>query len=447
MTNKDILEGLPTELQTERAILGAIILHSQDFLPLLARSLQTEDFADRRNQVIWKTLCAMEQKGIYVDRVSLCAFLNITNDLDVVGGLSYITELDTDAAVASMMGLDAYVDNLRQASACRRIIQLCEATTRDVQLYRDLSILDKVENQLRKLSNYVSRRKAMGSGATDIEETGGIDTFLREQIATVETPFAWLTDLLTGGLRTGQMAVLAARPSVGKTALAMQFATHFASLKPDNYVGVISLEQAPRELLLRLACGDSKLKANVVTDPTCHENVRRRFVQSLTTIANLPIFYDRSHARTLADITHVIREMAADVPLKLVVIDYLQLIQSITRSENRNVEVTYISRGIKELAQQLNVPILVLSQLKRLRTEDDRPGLEDLRDSGSIEQDADVVMFLSTRRAWFGQSPRITRLEVAKQRNGAVGRVMMHFEPAATRFAMPPQFIPDPEDA
>jgi replicative DNA helicase len=280
---------------------------------------------------------------------------------------------------------------------------------------------------------------------------GGVGAFLdpSTRVRGLSTGFAKF-DEMTGGLNGGELVILAARPSMGKTALAMNIAQHVAThpqmRKP---VAVFSLEMSSASLMTRLLCSGARVDMHKFRAGYLNQDERRKLQVTLATMTESPLFLDDTAGVNLMDVHAKLRRMKNQHGLSLVVIDYLQLMSSRGRSENRNQEVSAISRGLKLLAKELDVPFLVLSQLSRAaetRPGDHTPQLSDLRDSGSIEQDADLVMFIYREEVYKRDREDLKGLAdiiIAKQRNGPIGKVPLRFLGAYTRFENRVDDLPD----
>jgi replicative DNA helicase len=303
-------------------------------------------------------------------------------------------------------------------------------------------ILASAEESLLKLGESRANDQLVTADAVLANFPGGIGAFLdpSQRLRGLSTGFTKF-DEMTGGLNGGELIILAARPAMGKTALAMNIAQHVAThpqmRKP---VAVFSLEMSSSSLLTRLLCAGARVDQHKFRAGFLNQDERRKLQVTLANITESPLFLDDTPGVNLMDVHAKLRRMKSQHGLSLVVIDYLQLMSSRGRSENRNQEVSAISRGLKLLAKDLDVPFLVLSQLSRAaetRVGDHTPPLSDLRDSGSIEQDADIVAFIYREEVYKRDREDLKGLGdviIAKQRNGPIGKVPLRFLGAYTRF-------------
>src|SRR6516225_9779076 len=390
-------KGLPTNLDAERFVLGSILLDDELFIQA-AGSLESDDFSLEKHRRIFQRMGDLQDRGEKIDRVTVANELMKFSELEACDGLSYLVSLDD--GLPRIPNVDSYIRMVKDKSVLRRII-----FTSQHMMNRALAgeeepdqILAGAEEALLKLG--AARVKA---GLLTPEEIlkgydGGISAFLdpSKRIKGISTGFTKL-DEYTGGLHGGDLVILAARPSMGKTALALNIAQHVA-LKLKQTVAVFSLEMSKESLLTRMVCAAARVDSQKFRAGYLSQEERRKLNHALHDLVEAPLYIDDAPGIHLMDMHAKLRRLKdpRHGGPKLIIVDYLQLMTGRGRFENRNQEVTALSRGMKLLAKEMNVPMLVLSQLSRAvetRQGDHRPQLSDLRESGSIEQDADVVGF------------------------------------------------------
>src|SRR5216684_1397276 len=433
-------KGLPCNLDAERFVLGSIMMDDSQFIQV-AGSLEPDDFILEKHRRIFKRMGDLHEQGGRIDRVTVANELLRYNELESCDGLSYLVSLDD--GLPRIFNLESYIRIVKDKSILRRIIftsqnlmNRCLVGEEDPE-----QILEGAEESLLKLGE--SRVKlGLASPAQIIEDyQGGLNAFLdpSKRIKGVSTGFAKL-DEMTGGLHGGELIILAARPSMGKTALALNIAQHVAT-RLEQTVAIFSLEMSKESLLTRMLCSTARVDSQRFRAGYLNQEERRRLQAAAADLVGAPLFIDDTAGISLMEMHAALRRLKQQGnKLGLVVVDYLQLMSGRGRFENRNQEISTISRGMKLLSKELDVPLLVLSQLNRApetRQGDHRPQLSDLRESGSIEQDADPGAFIFRE----GVSRRdredmrgLAELLVAKQRNGPVGKVDLVFLHHLTKF-------------
>ena len=435
-------KGLPANPDAERFVLGSILLNDSVYLQVAGvagcRRLQPGEAPAhlRAHEAICTTAAQR------IDRVTLADELMKQGQLESVDGLSYLISLDE--GLPALANLDGYVRIVKDKSTLRKLIFNAQAVINRCLIGEEEpeAILASTEETLLKLGE--SRTKdQLSSPAAIIEKfPGGVGAFLdpSQRVRGLSTGFAKF-DEMTGGLNGGELFILAARPSMGKTALALNIAQHVASHpRMRKSVAVFSLEMSSSSLLTRLLCSAARVDQHKYRAGFLNQEERRKLQVALADLTEAPLFIDDTAGVHLMDVHSKLRRLKSEHGLDLVVIDYLQLMSSRGRSENRNQEVSAISRGLKLMAKDLDVPFIVLSQLSRAsetRPGDHKPQLSDLRDSGSIEQDADLVGFIYREEVYKRDREDVKGLAdliIAKQRNGPIGIVPLRFIGAFTRF-------------
>ncbi|HWW00679.1 MAG TPA: replicative DNA helicase [Candidatus Acidoferrum sp.] len=441
----------PHSPEAEQGMLGCVMLSPNDCMGQCIERFKgdPEVLYDLRNQTIFGALMEMYDRREAIDVITLQQRLKDTHLLDEVGGIAYLSALpDT---VPSAANLSYYMDIVQEKFLLRRMIHVCAGIVGRVYDYEgevDL-LLDEVERDVLRISE--SRVQ---------ESTDTIKQLVNQAITTIEQFHArqgqlsglatGFTDLdkMTSGLHGGEMVVIAARPSLGKTSLAMNIAEH-AALDQKLPVAVFSLEMTAESLVLRMLCSRARVNLRNIRDGFLAEQDFVKLTTAAGTLARAPLFIDDTSGLSILQLRAKARRLHQQHGIKLFVVDYLQLLHSTARrAENRQQEIADISSGIKALAKELKVPIIVLSQLNRDFEKDKsrKPNLADLRESGSIEQDADLVGLLyradpddPTKRREsdddaLSQDTVLINLLVAKQRNGPTGDVHLVFQRSLTRF-------------
>jgi replicative DNA helicase len=443
MTARDfsIDKALPDNLDAERLVLGAIMSSDTAFLQV-AGTLMPEDFSLEKHKRIFLRMGDLHERGENIDRVTLANELMKHGQLQSVDGLSYLVSLDD--GLPQLHNLESYISIVKEKSLLRRIITVSQDTiNRCLTSEEDAKqILGAVEDAVMKLNDVQSKNSLASPAHIITEYEGGINAFLdtSRRVKGIGTGFIKF-DEMTGGLREGELFILAGRPAMGKTALALNMAQHIATNPKDaKAVAIFSLEMSKESLLTRLICSSARVDQQRFRAGYLNEDERRLLRTAMYQLVESPLFIDDSAGTNLMDVHSKLRRLEAEHDLGLVVIDYLQLMQGRGRFENRVQEISSLSRGLKLMSKDLRVPFLVLSQLSRApetRTGDHRPMLSDLRESGSIEQDADIVAFIFREEVYRPDKESlkgVAELILSKQRNGPTGRLKLAFLNRYTKF-------------
>jgi replicative DNA helicase len=432
-------KGLPTNVDAEKFVLGSILLDDTLYIQA-AGTLEPDDFSLEKHRRIFKRMGELQDRGEKIDRITVANELMRFNELEACDGLTYLVSLDD--GLPQIPNLDSYIRIVKDKAVLRRIIFASQHMMNRCLLGEEEpgTILAGAEETLLKLGD--SRVKAGLLNPAQIlqEYEGGLSAFLdpSKRIKGISTGFAKL-DEMTGGMHGGDLVIIAARPSMGKTALALNIAQHVA-LKLKQTVAIFSLEMSKESLLTRMLCAAARVDSQRFRAGFLSQDERRKLNQSLHELVEAPLFIDDTSGVHMMDMHAKLRRLQQEHKIGLVIVDYLQLMSSPGRQENRNQEVSALSRGMKLLAKELNVPMMVLSQLSRAvetRQGDHRPQLSDLRESGSIEQDADLVGFIFREEVYHREREDLrglAELIVAKQRNGPVGTVNLVYLHAQTKF-------------
>lgn len=440
--------GLPSNLYAERMVLGSILLNGNAFVTA-ASSLKPDDFSIDKHRRIFQRMLDIQGRDEHIDRVTVANELMRHNELESVDGLTYLASLDE--GLPEIYNLESYIAIVRDKSLLRQMIFSAQETIHRCMLAEDepAMILSSAEESLLKLGESQAKNTLQSAQQVFDSEDGGVNAFLDPGRRVLGTGTGFLKfDEMTGGMRPGELIILAARPAMGKTALALNMAMHVATNKKQpKAVAVFSLEMSKQSLLTRLICSLGRVDQQRFRSGYLDRDERARLGAAAADLYEAPIYIDDTSGTTLMDINAKLRKLKASVPydLGLVVVDYLQLMPapSLGRNSNRVQEVGALSRGMKLMSKDLEVPFLVLSQLSRApeqRIGDHRPQLADLRESGSIEQDADMVAFIFRPEVYQRDREDLrgqAELILAKQRNGPTGKINLVFLHQYTKFENP----------
>lgn len=431
----------PQDTVAEKSLLGAILI-SDKILPEILTAIRPEDFYEERHQVIFEAMRSLYDQHRPVDLLTLTSELKSTKKLKEIGGAPYLTELSNFVPAASHA--KAYAEIIEKAATRRRLIKAgTEIANKAFEDDADVqSLIGSAEKELFEVSDkivksdYVAMDELLADAFDRIEELQKNKGALRG----LKTGFRDL-DKKTAGFQKGDLIIIGARPAMGKTTFAQNLTYNIASI---NKKGVLffSMEMAANEIVDRMISDVSGVDNWKMRTGNLSEEEFQKIGEALGEMDELPIYIDDTSSMTIMDLRNKARRAMHDHDIGIVIVDYLQLIQGSDRYKgNRVQEVTEISRGLKILARELEIPVVALAQLSRSVTgrDDPRPVLSDLRESGSIEQDADLVMFLH-RPDYYRQNDdnyeetHITELLVAKHRHGAVGKIELYFHPELLRF-------------
>ncbi|HZF12341.1 MAG TPA: replicative DNA helicase [Thermoanaerobaculia bacterium] len=430
-------KSLPHSEESERAVLGAVLL-DPEVLPTITGRLRPEDFYLERHHTLFAAMVQLQEERVTIDLRTLQAKLEQQGKFEATGGIAYLASLDLD--LPDLGRVDAYVEIVKERSVRRRLIEASNRIIRDC--------LDGGLTAQAALAH--AEREVLGLGEEAVQR--GFTQLSEVLHATLEEleerPGATLTgvpsgfidlDRITHGLNRGNLIIVAGRPGMGKTSLALNIAQH-VSIREKRAVGVFSLEMSQQELSLRVLCSEAGVAFSRLRAGALSQKQWSSIVQTVRHTSDAPLFIDDSPNPTLLEVASKSRRLKAERGLALVILDYLQLMQAGGKYENRNLEIAAISRGLKQLAKELEVPVIALSQLSRQperRGSDHRPQLADLRESGSIEQDADMVAFIYRDEVYNpDQEENKNRAEliIAKHRNGETGVIELVFIGETTTF-------------
>jgi replicative DNA helicase len=429
----------PQNSDSEKALLGSIMLRP-DIMNEVLDAVNADSFYAEKHRTIFRTMYELFTKGVPIDILSLSARLSETGFLEQVGGSSYLGELV--GMVPSSANALYYAEIVRTKNTLRRLIEAAETiASMGYEESEEIDILlDKAEKKIYDVTQSTSSSKLIELKDALGEAWERIDHLHRskDEVRGIKTGFRDLDNMLSGFQRS-DLIILAARPSMGKTSLALDIARQTA-IEHKNPVCIFSLEMSSQQLVDRMLASQSRVNAwNLRNGKLTMESEFDQIRDSLGKLSEAPIFIDDQPANNILKMRSVARKIKKERGLGLIVVDYLQLMMPTQSRNSDNVvqQVTEISRSLKQLARELEVPVLALSQLSRaVEQRGGRPRLSDLRDSGSIEQDADVVMFIH-REDKINQEtgrPNIAEIMIEKHRNGPTGKVELYFDGKHTSF-------------
>ena len=431
--------AVPHNLEAERALLGSILLDNSA-LNMALEVVGRDDFFSEAHRITFEKMVGISEKNRTIDLVTLCEELSKEGQTEKAGGAAYLAALTDGVPIGTSVAVSEYSRIVKEKSLIRRLINAsnnvisrCLEGTDDPD-----TLIDLAQSQVFDIAE-----QKVQSGFTNIREIvkssfGTIGDLLDrgQRVTGIETGFVDL-DNMTSGLHPGELVVVAARPSLGKTALALNIASH-AAIKHHKTVGLFSLEMSKESLVIRLLCSEAESDSHKLRSGFSSREDWNKLTRALGRLGDAPLLIEDTPALSIMQIRAKARRLKMEKGLDLMIVDYLQLISGQGRFENRTQEVSYISRGLKSIAKELKVPVLALSQLSRAPEQrpGQRPQLSDLRESGSIEQDADVVIFIFRERKAAEESEAEgevdrrgveMKLIIGKQRNGPTGDIPVVF--------------------
>ena len=432
------MRSLPQSLEAEQSVIGAMIIDKSAIAKALEK-LNEEDFYRDGHKVIFKAIREMFSKDMAVDLVTLLEYLKSTDMLEKAGGVTYISEVSS--SVITTANLEAYIKIVEEKSTLRKLIKSATSIIEEsynkqdkVEAVLDLAqkkIFDLVEKQ--GSNDYEPLANVLERGFLEIERLfnnkgsiTGVGSGIRD------------LDAKTSGFQKGDMVLIAARPSMGKTTFSLNIAEH-AALREGKSVVIFSLEMSKEQLAYKLLCSEANVDMLKLRTGNLDDDDWERIARATGPLSKARIYIDDTAGLSVMEMRSKCRKIKMEHGIDMILIDYLQLMSGSSGSESRQQEVSEISRSIKALAKEMECPVIALSQLSRAPEQraDHRPMLSDLRESGSIEQDADVVMFLY-RDEYYNketEDKNIGECIIAKQRNGPVGTVKMAWIGAHSKFA------------
>lgn len=426
------------DLNAELAFLCNMILQYGNKFTILENDLKSEYFYDARHRIIFNAIYELLERYDKIDTVILINHLSSRNQLEEAGGVNYIEGITN--AFFGDVEVNKYAQIIREKAIIRELI----AKTKELSVKASQSTslnetLDEAENMIYNLgkyrlsSDFKSFKDVIKNVVEDIKaKRKNID------VKGVKTGFKKL-DSITNGFQKGDLVILAARPAIGKTAFALNLAYRIARYNSLESVAIFSLEMSDEQLVGRLLSVESQVESNKIRAAMLNNNELASLVESAEMLSQIPIAIDDTASIRTSDILAKCRKLKDKAGLSCIIIDYIQLISSRRSGESRQVEVSEISRSLKIMARELKVPVIALSQLSRgvESREDKRPRLSDLRESGAIEQDADIVMFLY-REDYYEKKDNdisLVELDIAKHRNGSIGNIKLAFKKSTSTFS------------
>lgn len=429
----------PHSIEAEQSVLGGLLLDNKSW-PAVEERLDDNDFYRRSHKLIFSSIRALLQHGHPADVLTIAENLKQNKQLDEVGGEIYLFELAKNTPSASNVA--AYADIVRERSVLRQLISVSNEIAGDAFNPAGQNIVELLDLAERKVFA-IGEQSSRGQGPQNIktlltEAVDRIDHLYRSDSALIGVPTGYHDlDEMTSGFQAADLIIIAGRPSMGKTAFAMNIVEH-AAVHEKTPVLVFSMEMSGSSLAMRLMSSLGRIDQHKVRTGKLEEQDWENLTEALGKISEAPIFIDDTPALSPAELRSRARRVAREHNLGMIVIDYLQLMQMPGFSDNRTLEISTISRSLKALAKELNIPVIALSQLNRglEQRADKRPIMSDLRESGAIEQDADLIAFIYRDEVYHEDTrdKGVAEIIIAKQRNGPIGRVKLTFRGQFTRF-------------
>lgn len=427
----------PQNLEAESAVLGSILMNSNG-LNRVVEILSPDYFYSPANKIIYEAVLALYNQSKPIDALTVGEYLSTKHQLELVGGREYLNDLIMDTVLTS--NIEYYAKIIQENATKRELINA--GSTIIETTYENQTAQESIENA-EKLIFQISQRKNKQemSSLTDvlIQTVEQIEYRWENKGTYVGVPSGYYElDTLTAGFQNSDLIILAARPSMGKTAFALNIAQNVA-IRQKKAVGIFSLEMSKTQLAQRVLCAEAEVNAQKVRTGELQMQEWEKLTNTMNMLNDVPLFIIDKPGMSVSEIRAISRRLKLEHPdLSLIVIDYLQLIEDNT-SKDRIQQISSISRGLKALARELEIPVICLSQLSRATEQrnDKRPMLSDLRESGAIEQDADIVMFIYREEYYDKENPEFknkAQIMVAKQRNGPVGNFELIFHGATTKF-------------
>jgi replicative DNA helicase len=435
---EDALRKVPPQsLDAEESVLGGILLDATA-LDRVVEMMGADDFYRESHRKIFRAMLALTERGEPIDLITLTDTLKARGDLQGIGGATYLAELAEK--IPSAANIAHYARIVREKAVLRSLITVAnEIAGRCYNGQEDIEqFLDEAERLIYDVSEKRIRPAFAKMGDMIMDTIKTVEKlFERKELVTgVPTGFLDL-DRMTAGLQPADLVIVAARPSMGKTALVLNIAQYVA-LHANIPVGIFSLEMSKEQLVMRMLCSEARVDNAKVRTGYLGERDFPRLAMAAGRLAEAPIYIDDTPAQNVLEMRAKARRLKREANIGLVIIDYLQLMRGLTSQENRTQELSEISRSLKSLAKELNIPVIALSQLNRQveQRADRRPMMADIRESGAIEQDADVIMFIYRDEVYKqdSQDEGVAEVIIGKQRNGPTGIVRLAFRREYTRF-------------
>ena len=454
---QDIHRAPPHSVEAEQGVLGSMLISPRDAIAEVVEKITADYFYVPAHQTIFDVLVDLWNTGAGIDLITFTQVLRDRNLLETVGGAAAVTNLYTFVPTAANVGY--YIDIVRDKYILRSIIEAATESVRRAYEEQDEvgNLLDEVEQRIFAVGEDRFKGQMLSMKDQVMEAIESIEKLYERKggITGISTGFVEF-DRMTSGMHPSEMIVIAARPSMGKTALAMNIAEHVA-INEKLPVGVFSLEMSSQQLVQRLLCSRARVNLQKVRDGFLGERDFPSLTAAASKLAEAKIFIDDSASLTILELRAKARRLKAQQEVQLIIVDYLQLLRSTSRraQDNRQLEISEISAGLKGLAKELKIPVIVVAQLNRQpeQRSGGKPRLSDLRESGSIEQDADLVGLLVRPEIYEededarAEKAGEAELIIAKQRNGPVGEIPLTFLKEFTRFEDRARNVSEPEEA
>ena len=456
-SSQDIHRTPPHSVEAEQGVLGSMLISPRDTIAECVEKINEEYFYVPAHQTIYTVLVELWNAGQAIDLITFTQVLRDRNLLEGVGGAAFVTSLFTFVPTAA--NVQYYIDIVRDKYILRSIIAAATESVRRAYEEQDEvgNLLDEVEQKIFAVGEDRFKGQMLSMKDQVMEAIESIEKLYERKggITGISTGFVEF-DRMTSGMHPSEMIVIAARPSMGKTALAMNIAEHVA-VNEKLSVGVFSLEMSSQQLVQRLLCSRARVNLQKVRDGFLGERDFPSLTAAASKLAEAKIFIDDSASLTILELRAKARRLKAQQDVQLIIVDYLQLLRSTSRraQDNRQLEISEISAGLKGLAKELKIPLIVVAQLNRQpeARSGGKPRLSDLRESGSIEQDADLVGLLVRPEIYEedeearAEKAGEAELIIAKQRNGPVGEISLTFLKEFTRFEDRARNVTEPEEA
>ena len=430
----------PHSIEAERSVLGGILLDKDAWVKAVEH-VQQEDFYRKEHRLVFQAIAALDEEGRPFDIVTVAEWLENHQHLDAAGGMAYLAALAENTPAVN--NIVAYADIVRKRSILRQLITAANnigdaifnpqgKSSEQILDFAEQAVFEIAEQESRGRRNYRNIKEVLVSVLARVDQLFQMDN----PITGVATGFHDL-DTKTAGLQPADLIIIAGRPSMGKTSLAINIAEH-ATIKDELSVAIFSMEMPSEQLGMRMMASLGRIEQHNIRTGKINDDDWPRLTSAVGILSKTKMFIDDTPALTPSELRARCRRIFREQGLDMVVVDYMQLMQVSGTSENRATELSEISRSLKALAKELNIPVIALSQLNRSLEQrpNKRPVMSDLRESGAIEQDADVILFIYRDEVYEEDSPDKGTAEIiiAKQRNGPIGMVKLAFRGQFTRF-------------
>jgi len=442
----EYLKVPPHSIEAEQSVLGGLLLENRAW-DKIADVVMEEDFYRHDHRLIFRSIAVLAERDKPLDIITLSEWLKDRDELENAGGLAYLGALAKDTPSAA--NIKAYADIVREKSVLRQLISISSEISEDAFNSGDRpskDLLDEAEKKVFEIAEQGNRQQDFQNIKNLLKQTLAHIDELSKSDETITGASTGYTDLdeMTSGLQKGDLVIVAGRPSMGKTTFSMNLA-EFIAINDKKPIAIFSMEMPAEQLVLRMFASMGRVPLNDIRTGKIREEDWPRIGMAVKTFGETQIFIDDTAAMSPTEIRAKARRLAREHgQLGVIVIDYIQLMQSGSKSDNRAAEISEISRSLKALAKELEVPVIALSQLNRSLEQrpNKRPIMSDLRESGAIEQDADVIMFIYRDEVYNEdtEDKGMAEVIIGKQRNGAIGKVRLTFTGKYTRFD---NFMPD----